>query len=179
VRRFIVAFLQNRGVSQQMNGRITMVGLLMAATLILTSGCGNKGPKPVSVSGTVTIDGKPLAGGFLRVVSESGRPSGATIGADGRFTLGCFTNDDGCLPGTHKVEVQGFKQLSETARQWLAPKKYANLNSSGLTVTIDGPTDTLQINLTWGGSAEKGPFVENVADEARSGRRPGYPKRKD
>ena len=87
------------------------------------------------------IDGKPLAGGFIRVVPEGGRPSGGAIGQDGRFTLGCFTKDDGCLTGTHKVEVSGCENLSETKRRWLAPRKYASTGTSGLTVAINGPTN--------------------------------------
>jgi hypothetical protein len=160
--------------------RTSVLSLLLAAGILLTmAGCGNKGPRPVAVSGVVMIDSKPLGGGFLRAVSESGRPSGGAIGPDGRFALGCFTEDDGCLPGTHKVEVFGAKQLSATSRQWLAPKKYTSTGTSGLTVAIEGPTDALRIDLTWAGSPEKGPFVENLADEARSGRRPGYAGRKD
>jgi hypothetical protein len=150
------------------------LGLLLAAAILpLGPGCGNRGPKPVPVSGVVTIDGKPLTCGFLRVVPEGGRPSGSTIGPDGRFTLGCFTKNDGCLPGTHKVEVQGAKRLSETSRQWLAPRRYASTGTSGLTVTIDKATDAIKIELTWAGSSEKGPFLETMGRETRGGTRPG------
>jgi hypothetical protein len=153
--------------------KTSVLSLLLAAGMsLLVSGCGNKGPRPVPVSGVVMIDGKPLTGGFLRVVPEGGRPSGASIGPDGRFTLGCFADDDGCLTGTHKVEVQGFKQLSETSRQWLAPRRYASTGTSGLTVAIDGPTDIMKIDLTWSGSPERGPFAEESAGERRGGGRP-------
>jgi hypothetical protein len=161
-------------VSRRLAKRLTILCLPLAAgALLLTSGCGSKGPKPVPVSGMVMIDGKPLAGGFIRVVSEGGRPSGGTIGADGRFTLGCFTKDDGCIPGTHKAEVSGFANVSETQRKWLAPRKYASAGTSGLTVMIDGPTDALRIDLTWAGSPEKGPFVEELLSEPRGGKGSG------
>jgi hypothetical protein len=157
-----------------MTKRMSVLSLLLATgTLLLLPGCGTKGPKPVPVSGTVMIDGKPLAGGFIRVVPDGGRSSGGTIGTDGRFTLGCFTKDDGCIPGTHKVEVSGFADVSETQRKWLAPRKYASAGASGLTVTIDGPTDALRIDLTWVGSLEKGPFVEELFSEPRGGKGPG------
>ena len=146
--------------------------LVAAGLLLLAPGCGSRGPKPVPVSGIVTIDGKPLSSGFVRVMTESGRSAGGQIGADGRFALGCFTKVDGCLPGTHKVEVQGFKQLSETRRQWLAPRKYASSATSGLTATIDGPTDVLKIELTWAGSGEAGPTVEDAMAERRGGGKP-------
>ena len=154
--------------------RTSVLSLLLAAgVLLLAPGCGKSGSKPVHVSGTVMIDGKPLAGGFIRVVPEGGRPSGGQIGSDGRFTLGCLTTDDGCLTGTHKVEVQGFESLSETRRKWLAPRKYASTGTSGLTVDIDGPTDAMKIDLTWAGSPERGPFVEEMASELRGGRHQG------
>jgi hypothetical protein len=152
--------------------RTTAWCLLLAVGMILpTIGCGSKGPKPVPVSGIVTIDGKPLRAGFIRVVPDGSRPSGGTIGTDGRFTLGCFTANDGCVPGTHKVEVYGCENLSETSRKWLAPQKYAGTGTSGLTATIDGPTDALKIELTWAGSPEKGPSVETMPSESRGGRR--------
>jgi hypothetical protein len=127
----------------------------------------------VSVSGIVTIDGKPLTGGFIRVIPDGARASGGTIGTDGRFTLGCLTKDDGCVTGTHKVEVSGSENLSETKRKWLAPRKYASSSTSGLTATVDGPTDALKIDLAWAGSGENGPFVETFVIEPRGGRKSG------
>jgi hypothetical protein len=157
-----------------MKEKTVMLALsLVAGILVLVTGCGGKGPRPVHVSGTVAIDGKPLAGGFIRLVPDGARPSSGTISPDGRFTLGCLKADDGCVTGVHKVEIQGFKQLSDTRCQWLAPRKYSNVCTSGLSVTIDGPTDTLQINLTWAGSPEKGPFTETLLDDPHGPRRPG------
>jgi hypothetical protein len=147
--------------------------ILTTVMLLLVCGCWSKGPKPVPVSGMVLIDGVPLGRGFIRVVPESGRPSGGQIGKDGRFSLGCFTDNDGCITGTHRVEVSAVENLSETKRRWLAPKKYASAGTSGLTVTIDGPTTDVKINLTWAGSPQKGPFIEEVSDEFRGQRRPG------
>jgi hypothetical protein len=157
-----------------MTERMTAWCLILATTTLpFTFGCGPQRPKPVTVSGIVMIDGRPLEGGFIRVVPEGGRPAGGAIGEDGRFVLGCFGKEDGCLTGTHKVEVQGVKMLSETKRQWLAPKKYASTGTSGLTITIEKPTHALKIDLTWAGSPEKGPFVEEIAEEFPGRRRPG------
>jgi hypothetical protein len=150
---------------------LTLCLLLVAGTLLFAPGCGQRGPKLAPVSGVVTIDGKPLTGGFIRLVSEDGRPSGGRIGHDGRFTLGCFTKDDGCVIGKHKVEVHGFENLSGTKRKWLAPRTYASTGSSGLTVTIDGPNDGLKIDLTWTGSPAMAPFVEESPAEFRGGKR--------
>lgn len=155
-----------------MRTRVAACLLLAGGLLLAAPGCWGRGPKLVPVSGTVTIDGKPLSTGFVRVVPESGRPCGGKIGPKGRFTLGYLKDDDGCVVGTHKVEVQAFQDLSPTVRKWLIPKKYTSVATSGLTVTVDGPTDALRIELTWAGSGQEGPFVEqSPAGEVRGGKR--------
>ena len=52
---------------------------------------------------------------------------------------------------------QAFHVVSPTAIRWLVPKKFQKASTSGLTVTIDGPTDSVLIKLSWEGGK---PFVE-------------------
>ncbi|HLA84137.1 MAG TPA: hypothetical protein VJL29_05040 [Thermoguttaceae bacterium] len=136
----------------------------MAAAVFLTpAGCGDGRPARIPISGQVLIDGKPLTYGAIRVFPEGARPATAQIDSDGRFTLSTFEPGDGVVPGTHQVMVFAAEILSATQQRWHAPKKYANPKTSGLTAKIDGPTDSLVIQLSWEG---KKPFVERVvADE--------------
>lgn len=131
--------------------------LLPAILPVLSGGCGDGRPRRVPVSGRVIIDGKPLVSGFIRVVPDDARPSTGEIDSDGRFRLTTFDQLDGCVAGTHRVEVVAFDTISPTALRWLAPPKYRDSSSSGLTVTIDGPTDSLAIDLSWDGGE---PFVQ-------------------
>ena len=112
-------------------------------------GCSRR-PRLVPVSGQVLIDGKPITAGFIRVVPNNARAAQAQIGPDGRFTLGTFDKNDGCVPGTHQVIVSAFDQSGGGLR-WLAPQKYCDRKTSGLSVEITGPTDSLTIQLTWEG----------------------------
>jgi len=133
-------------------------GLAAACSLVmLMAGCGDGRPARVPVSGQVLIDGQPVTCGFISIAPEDARMSTGQIGADGRFTMSCFGGDDGVVPGTHKATVAAFRQIDDATRQWFAPKKYSEIETSGLTVTIDGATDSLLVNLTWGGGK---PFVE-------------------
>ena len=45
--------------------RRTFIFLVFLSSLTFLSGCGNSEPKLVEVKGTVTLDGVPLADGFM------------------------------------------------------------------------------------------------------------------
>ena len=121
--------------------------------------CGDGRPKRVPVSGTVLIDGRPVPCGFITLKPKDARPSTGKIGKDGRFMLTCFEEGDGAVEGTHAVVVNAFEELNPNTIRWHAPQKYSNPKTSGKTVTIDGPTDSLTIELSWEGGR---PFLENI-----------------
>jgi hypothetical protein len=79
--------------------RPSWAGAALAA--LLAAGCGG----PVTVKGTVTLDGQPLEGAtvmFIPVNEWVG--ANAVTDADGRFTL-IGTKADGLMPGEYKVTV--------------------------------------------------------------------------
>lgn len=127
------------------------------ALLSAAAGCGDGLPDRVPVSGRVLIDGQPLTMGQVKVVPANERAAQGAVQPDGTFMLSCYKLGDGSVPGTHKVAVVASEQLGERSLKWHAPQKYADLKTSGLEVTIDGPTDELVINLSWDGGK---PFVQ-------------------
>jgi hypothetical protein len=127
--------------------------------LVLAVGCDSR-PKCVPVSGKVLIDGETLKYGAVVFVPEGGRQSSGIIGADGRFQLTCFQPGDGALIGTHRVQVLASESINNSTMKWLAPKKYADAQTSGLIQTIDGPTDSVVLELTWKGNVPDKPFTE-------------------
>lgn len=131
---------------------------MLCAISLFTLGCGESGPKVVPVSGKVIIDGKPLSFGYIRFVPEQGRASDAQIASDGTFSLRYSAERMGAVPGVHRVEVAANEVLSSSRVKWHAPKAYASLGTSDLTQTIEGPTDELVIQLTWGSAS--GPFED-------------------
>ena len=133
--------------------------LLAVCSIVAMPGCSDGRPQRAPISGQVLIDGKPLTMGVVRVIPENARAAWAKIGPDGRFTFKTFEDGDGVVMGTHPLIVRANEWLSSTKVKWHAPKKYANQETSGLTVTIDGPNDTLTIPLTWDGGK---PFIEIV-----------------
>ena len=125
---------------------------LAACSLLLATvaGCGSGRPETVPVSGVVLLDGQPLkAQGTVRVIPKGARAATGEIDpATGRFTLMTFEKGDGCVTGTHTATVMARETLDQNRIRWLAPEKYAQPGTSGLTVTVDGPTDKLEIKLS-------------------------------
>jgi hypothetical protein len=124
---------------------------------LLTIGCGDGRPDRVPVSGQVLIDGKPLTCGGVTFIPDGHRASSGTIDANGHFTLSCYGENDGAVPGKHKIEVMASQMVKPTLMRWHAPKKYQDRTTSELSQEITGPTDNVVINLSWEGGK---PFDE-------------------
>ena len=145
--------------SRPLNGARSATALVLFALLSLGAiGCDDGRPKRVPVAGQVTIDGKPLGYGFIRVYpTAGGRLAQGQIDSQGRFVLTTYEKGDGVTLGTHTVEILAGEPIGTTRTKWHAPKKYSERATSGLMVTIDTARDGLPIELTWDGGK---PFVE-------------------
>ena len=145
-----------------------LFGLLACASF---TGC-NQGPEIVPVSGQITIEGKPLQGGFITVmpnIDGKGRPALGAINSDGTFEL--TTNLNGRkIPGTylgeHQVEISAFV-YKDRKKIWYAPTSYSVYANSKLLAKIDGPTDQLNFDLKWDTEANraKGMVIEHIQAE--------------
>jgi hypothetical protein len=124
---------------------------LALPVLLLLPGCGSSGPEVVPVSGQVLVDGQPLTTGiqgYVRVMPEGARAATGNIDPQtGRFSLTTWKAGDGCVRGTHRVTVHMTEMVGPEAVS-LIPERYSDPAESGLTVTIDGPTDSLAIEIS-------------------------------
>ena len=77
------------------------------ATLTLIGCSGDSGPELAEVTGTVTLDGSPVAGVNLQFTpeSEDGSPSYGVTDADGQYELLYSIDRSGAMPGKHRVEI--------------------------------------------------------------------------
>ena len=106
-------------------------------------------------------------------VPELGRQSNGAIDETGAFSLTCYDPHDGALIGKHRIEIQAGQAINSTSLKWHAPKKYSDRKTSGLTQEVDGPMDSVVIDLTWKGSPPEKPYIEHSdesADEEAFGR---------
>lgn len=124
---------------------------LAAFPFLALVGCGS-GVTLLPVSGTVTLDDKPVAGAAVLFQPAAGGPaSSAVTDAEGRYTLETASRQ-GAVPGEHKVTVtkkvvRGVRE-DETVDptgmkiEWIVPEKFSDPDKSGLTHTVKkGETD--------------------------------------
>ena len=111
----------------------------IAVLMLLAAGCQSSGPAGENnrgpVSGTVTLDGKPLPGGSITFVLPSDQRYRATalIGRQGGFSVA-----DAPL-GKIEVEVETLSYNAMHPQTPLQiPRKYSRRETSGLTIEV-GP----------------------------------------
>lgn len=137
-------------------------GILFAAAIC---GCGPGRPATVPVSGTVTLDGQPVAAATVLFQPTSGVPGRAITAADGSFTLTTFTDGDGGIVGRHQIAVSKLSlsgvEIDETGvsgpggpgeakETWHTPKRYATPAESGLEVDVREGMGPVSLDLKSG-----------------------------
>jgi hypothetical protein len=98
--------------------RFWTVGLIGSALALAGAGCGGGQSAVSKVNGTVTLDGKPLAGALVSFVPQdvkSGRLATGRTDANGHFDLTTFRTNDGAIPGQYKITVTLTAENPKTA----------------------------------------------------------------
>jgi hypothetical protein len=118
---------------------VLTLGLLLVVSTAI--GCGDSKPKHYPVSGTVTLDSKPLAEGFIYFKDPQ-------VGAIDSFEIkdGQFKGE--ALAGNRRVEVTSYSAkgkmvdvagVKQEVRQNLIPNRYSLESTLTADVTPEGP----------------------------------------
>lgn len=131
--------------------------LLAAIGLLFLDGCG-RGDRleTAKVTGTVTLDGKPLGIGTVVFTPERGRAATGQVQPDGTYCLGTYGSCDGALLGIHRVAViarerqsGGVGPTAEKSGAWVAPQFYSDFTKSGLSCEVKhGSSNVYDIQLS-------------------------------
>jgi len=95
--------------------RPALFGMLV---VVAVAGCGSSNPSTYPVTGTVTHDGKPLAGanvGFS-ATDENTRGAIGVTDSEGKYSLTTFEQGDGAMAGTFKVTISKFDGPATTVQ---------------------------------------------------------------
>jgi len=128
----------------------TVAALMTVAPLLI--GCGGAGDTPElgDVSGTVTLDGKPLAGALVTFQPEGGRPSTGETDESGQYTLTYSSASMGARVGKHsvritKTDVSGTTKDGDPIEKEIVPSQY-NSNSE-LSADVKPGSNTFDFQL--------------------------------
>jgi hypothetical protein len=144
--------------------RSTALAAALLCGVILT-GCSVGKPLPdlVSVTGTVTLDGQPLPHGtvgFAPADQAVGQPASGKI-KDGKFTMVTSASSPGVVIGDYKVTIVSVdEEPVELPPDFvpnpnepppepssLIPKKYNDVENSGLEVSVSPGMGPIQFEL--------------------------------
>jgi hypothetical protein len=123
---------------------------VVVLTATLCSGCGQKSSLG-RVHGKVTLDGQPVPSGSVVTLPPAGRGAHGII-KNGEFELGTVGENDGAVLGIHKAAVNATEPSQGTgpeavAGKSLLPVRYANPETSGLTIEVKAGDNTPTLEL--------------------------------
>jgi hypothetical protein len=118
---------------------IVRCGLLLLLTAAIGCGDGKVKLPTAPVAGKVSYQGKPVAGGRITFLHQSGQGVAADLAADGVFKLSAYQ-------GKNQVTVECFAPgpqgpgaqaaLGRTQRKSLIPERYISYNTSDLSFEV-------------------------------------------
>lgn len=118
--------------------RTQIAWLLVTAPIALVVGCGGQRDGLAPVSGTVTLNGKPVTHGHVFAKPSEGRTAVGRIRPDGTFTLGTDTDSDGAKVGEHTVTLAPPRadEGAPPVDAVVPPAKYNSPRTSGLRMVV-------------------------------------------
>jgi hypothetical protein len=117
--------------------------LIVAAALLPGAGCKNDGERLAAVSGTMTVEGKPVPSGTVTFYPDEAKgnktkhlPNG-TLDAEGRYELFVPGGKKGAPTGWYKIVVYAVDDPQPgKPNKYFANPMYADIGSTTLAVEV-------------------------------------------
>jgi len=130
--------------------------LFVCLLMLICSACSSKNrdlPELSDVTGTVTLNGEPLADAVisfdpLSASSKSqSRTSTAATDTEGKYSLMYDKETPGAIPGDHLVRISKLDSGANGAGNELLPIRYNEMTTLKATITSEGPNQ-IDFDLT-------------------------------
>lgn len=131
------------------------VAVVLALFIGGLCGCGNYEGR-IPVTGTVTLDGKPLGNGMISFVGPKGYAVASGEIREGRYALSESASRDGIDTGDYLVSIESWEELpgaelpdgSFSKGKSAIPERYQDPSTSGLTATVTPKDRKFDFELT-------------------------------
>jgi hypothetical protein len=136
--------------------------VIFLSVVLAACGCSWKPsdePELGLVSGTVTMDGKPLPGVWVGFAPTEGRSSMGLTDKDGRYELNYLLEKKGAKVGQHKVAITTPQEdesggIVPNFKELIPPQYNSNTN---LTAEVKPGSNTINFELAKKPATRKGP----------------------
>ncbi len=131
--------------------------LLLAVLSLSFTGCGYRRPAQVKTTGTVTLDGEPVANAALMFIPDSGRPASGNTNTNGEFQVSSFGGNDGLPAGNYRV----------TATKLVLKDKFQQLYDRQVeraAAEAEPGEEPEEVDIEFGENAYKNDLPENYAE---------------
>ena len=140
-----------------------LLALVLTILVLMLTGCGSEGPEFVPVSGTVSLNGKPISEAVVTFVpKQAGKPAMGFTDKQGHFSLSTSEGDDGVIAGPYyatvtsldgnavHVDAQGLSTgiRMRPRKKSILPRRYALFGTSGLSYEVQAGMEPISIELT-------------------------------
>lgn len=116
---------------------MTLGGFLCSMVLV---GCGSNLPSTVPVTGTVTLDGKPVEGASVSFLSSENVVATGITDASGKYSLKTIVGEqmaEGAVPGTHSIGVA--KSTGQGVDAATTPEEMKAMTTQMMTTPTNAP----------------------------------------
>lgn len=142
-------------MTQKFTRRSPLVLLVVCGLplLALVSGCGKPAhiPDLGEVSGTVTLDGQPLADATVSFSPAEGRPSFGKTDAAGQYSLSFVGDHTGAIVGPHTVRIstEQYIEREDGSTDFVKESVPPGYNTqSTLAVSVEPGENTFDFDLS-------------------------------
>jgi len=123
---------------------------VLAAAMTLLAGCGKPAKKVVTVTGTVTYNGRQLKAGIVKFHAPNGDFATAPIGPDGQFIMTDVVPGDqkvGYVGGPVSIGSSDGSRTAPAEKAVAVPAKFGDPQTSGVTVTVPEAGGAVTVEL--------------------------------
>ncbi len=134
----------------QRGRRVHLSGVVLSSlSLFFAVGCAEKDRRDSIVTGSVTLDKKPIVDGSVLFISEDGQAASAQLGGDGKYLLRCVAGKYNVAVASppEPDPIAGAVSQQEQSGLVKIPRRYNDVGTSRIVVEVVKGDNLFDVDL--------------------------------